>query len=152
MNLNDEVWDPTEEDVLNIKILMSLGKSYNDYYLYKYGRDLAEMLMHLDMTVKKMQNKLPLIMQDKKNYLAIKERMKAKLNLLKNPQFKPGDLAALYRFNVLCVVVSEPYVKETTGKIVCQALYDGSVGEVEINLLRSSRGKKIQSLDLSQIQ
>ena len=132
-----EPWHPSNEEKQEIALLMNLGRTYSEYYFMKYNQEMGRLVQRLSLSFLKLESKLELSKEDKSAYQQLKSKMKNKLQEIRHPKFKPGDMASFMDDKAICTVVSLPTVDAKKGKIVVDVLYEGSVVSVENKSLRS---------------
>lgn len=135
--MNTESWHPTDTDKDTMRLMFSLGKTYNDYYFFNYGKDLGLMFERLSMSLLKIENKYELGVKDKLNFLQLKDKLKSKIQEVLDPRFKPGDLVSVVGEKSVCTVLSNPIIDEKRGKIMVNVIAEGKVISVENKSLRS---------------
>lgn len=150
MMLNESSpWSPNKEDRKTMQLMFDIGKTYNEFYFFNYGKDLGLMLERLSLTLLKISNKLELDYKDKNNYLKLRDKMKGKLVEILKPRFEPGELAIFQRGEP-CTVVSPPYVDNLSRKIVVDVLMEGTILKAQSHKLKKlERKKKINSPEVS---
>lgn len=142
-------WSPNKEDRKTMQLMFDIGKTYNEFYFFNYGKDLGLMLERLSLTLLKISNKLELDYKDKNNYLKLRDKMKGKLVEILKPRFEPGELAIFQRGEP-CTVVSPPYVDNLSRKIVVDVLMEGTILKAQSHKLKKlERKKKINSPEVS---
>ena len=141
MNQSEVSWHPDEEDKYIITLMFDIGRCYNEYYLFNYGRDLGIMLERLSLTILKMKNRYELDKNDKINYLRLKEKMKNKIGEFLNPKFMPGDLVSIPTGQP-CTVMSKPYVDVISRRIVVDILFEGQLIKFDSHKLKAAVRKK----------
>ena len=136
MNFNkDTIWVPEESDREMMRLMFSIGKTYNEYYFFNYGKDLGMLFEWLSLAITRMDHRHELFGKDKKNYHTMREKLKGKIEDIINPRFKPGDLVNCN--HGICTVVGSPRVDELYRKVVVDVLLEGSVIPVNLNTLKS---------------
>lgn len=141
MNQSEVPWHPNEEDVEMIQLMFDIGRTYNEYYFFNYGRDLGLMFERLASTMLKIGNGLDLNASDKTNYLKLKDKLKNKIDEMQNPRFQPGDLAATHS-GVPCTVMSKPYVDKVSRKVIVDILCEGCLVKFDSRKLKAVARKK----------
>lgn len=141
MHSSEIPWHPDEEDKKMIHLMFDIGRTYNEYYFFNYGKDLGVMFERLSLTILKMRNKHELNYTDKTNYVKLRDKLKNKLNEILNPRFLPGELAVIPN-GIPCTVTGKPYVSEITRKIVVDVLFEGMMTSVEVKHLKPLERKK----------
>jgi len=141
MLVEEAPWSPNSEDCKTMQLMMDIGKTYNDFYFFNYGKDLGLMLERLSLTMLKLSNKMDLNYKDKINYLKLKDKLKNKMGEILTPRFEPGELA-IYQRGEPCTVVSQPYVDLISRKIVVDVLVEGAVLKIQAHKLKSIARKR----------
>jgi len=131
----DTIWVPEESDREMMRLMFSIGKTYNDYYFFNYGKDLGNLFEWLSLAITRMDHRHELFDKDKRNYKILRDKIKHKIEDITNPRFKPGDLA---KFDGgVCTVVGAPRIDEARRKVIVDVLVEGVIVPVRINLLKS---------------
>jgi len=143
--MNQEIWHPDDCDKGVMRLLLSIGKTYNDYYLFKYGRHLGTMFERLSISLLKLDHNYELNNFDRSNYLELKDRLKNRMQEVLVPRFTPGDLAGVSGVDGICTVIDVPVVDEKRGKIVVNVMMDGRIFSVESRRLRNVKNHSRQS-------
>lgn len=144
--LDDSHWFPSDEDRKSMRLMMEIGRSYNDFYLQNYGKELGVMLERLSLAIIRLENKYDLFKKDKHNFLRLKDKLKHKIDEIVKPRFKPGDLVKyVFDENVSpCMIVGMPHIDEISRKPVQEVLMNGSVRKVSLSRLSPvSRQRKV---------
>ena len=116
----DTIWIPDASDREMMQLMLMLGKTYNEYYFFNYGKDLGNLFEWLSLAITRMDHHHELFDKDKRNYKILKDKIKHKIENVTNPRFKPGNLAKIN--GVVCTVISYPRVDEIRQQIVADVL------------------------------
>lgn len=136
MNYNkDTIWVLEESDRDMMRLMFSIGKTYNEYYFFNYGKELGMLFEWLSLAITRMDHNHELFGKDKKNYLTMREKLKGKIEDIVNPRFKPGDLVK--HDNGVCTVVGSPRIDEIHCRVVVDVLMKGSIIPVNLKSLKS---------------
>lgn len=131
--VNFERWTLTEAEKIDLEIISNLTRSYSSYYLDNYNSVLKNALEHIRIIKLKLESNQKILIYEKKYFNTAMNHLKSRINKIKNPKFKKGDLC-LFREKI-CVVIESVFVNKT-GDLVCVVDFGGQHSEVLINNLK----------------
>lgn len=146
MSQTDTPWVPTEEELKTMQLMMLISRSYSDYYLRNYGKDLGAMIEWLALAIIRLDNNYDLYEKDRRSYMKLRSRLQQRIDEIANPRFKPGELVKYTpdHTEMPCVVVGLPHIDEISRKPAQEILVDGVVRKVMLAKLHSlTRQKRV---------
>lgn len=102
-------WIPSKEEIAEMKLMLELGKTYNEYYFMKYQPELEVLLSWVASAIMRINNGYGLMNVDKEKLIILRVKLRAKLKLLKSPRLKDGDLAFISTGEI-CTIVGTPRI------------------------------------------
>jgi len=133
-NMKEGRWEPTEKEILEIKLALDVARCYSTTFWQTHGRSNSRYEACAAFYERVAEGVKDRRWYSKDDFRKFCDVIRTKLNMIQNPKHKPSDFryaaSAMTKYvTVPGIIVSEPYVRHSGhfSSIVQELLIDGKV-------------------------